>query len=88
MGKTFRNLWKKCGIPAAVDLNKYELQRFNQIKVFSKSIAPVRKISIDDRDKPSGMGRSIAVTTENPLNQMGDQRSAIHPRSDLPHLRA
>jgi hypothetical protein len=63
MGKTFRNLWKKCGIPGAVHFNEYELQRFHQIKVFSKSIVLPIKILINDRCKPSGTGRSIAIAT-------------------------
>jgi hypothetical protein len=64
MGKTFRNLWKKCGIPGAVHFNEYELQRFHQIKVFSELIVLTIKILINDRCKPSGTGRSIAIATE------------------------
>jgi hypothetical protein len=71
MGKTFQNLWKKCGIPRAVHFKEYELQQFNPIKVFSESIVLPIRISIDDRRKPSGAGRSIAIATETDLIQEG-----------------
>jgi hypothetical protein len=62
-GENFPKPVEKMWNTGAVHFNEYELQRFHQIKVFSKSIVLPIKILINDRCKPSGTGRSIAFAT-------------------------